>query len=43
VRAMRRHALGAHGVPWGDVCFTGYWRRGRTEEQEVRAAIDAAP
>lgn len=43
VRAMRRHAVGAHGVPRGDVCFTGYWRRGRTEEQEVRAALDAAP
>lgn len=40
VKLMRRHVVRERGVPKGDVCFTGYWRRGRTEEQEVRAAMD---
>ncbi|MDD7918454.1 siderophore-interacting protein [Actinomycetospora callitridis] len=42
VKAMRRHVVRERGVPKGDVCFTGYWRRGRTEEQEVRAAMDGS-
>ncbi|MHC1557534.1 siderophore-interacting protein [Actinomycetospora sp. C-140] len=40
VKAMRRHVVRERGVDKADVCFTGYWRRGRTEEQEVRAAMD---
>ena len=36
---MRRHVVRERGVDKRDVCFTGYWRRGRTEEQEVRAAL----
>lgn len=40
VKAMRRHVVRERGVDKRDVCFTGYWRRGRTEEQEVRAALD---
>ncbi|GLZ44013.1 siderophore-interacting protein [Actinomycetospora sp. NBRC 106375] len=40
VKAMRRHVVRERGVDKRDVCFTGYWRRGRTEEQEVRAAMD---
>ncbi|MFC5138797.1 siderophore-interacting protein [Actinomycetospora rhizophila] len=39
VKAMRRHVVRERGVDKRDVCFTGYWRRGRTEEQEVRAAL----
>jgi NADPH-dependent ferric siderophore reductase len=42
VRAMRRHVVRERGVDKHDVCFTGYWRRGRTEEQEVRAAVEGA-
>lgn len=42
VRAMRRHAVTERGVPKGDVCFTGYWRRGKSEEQTVREALAAA-
>ncbi|MEJ2887439.1 siderophore-interacting protein [Actinomycetospora aeridis] len=42
VKAMRRHVVRERGVDKGDVCFTGYWRRGRTEEQEVRAAMENA-
>ncbi len=42
VRDLRRHVVGARGVPKSDVCFTGYWRRGRTEEQEVRAALSGS-
>ncbi|GAA4938575.1 siderophore-interacting protein [Actinomycetospora succinea] len=40
VKAMRRHVVRERGVDKRDVCFTGYWRRGRTEEQEVRAAME---
>jgi NADPH-dependent ferric siderophore reductase len=42
VKAMRRHVVRERGVDKRDVCFTGYWRRGRTEEQEVRAAMEGA-
>ena len=41
VRALRRHVVGTLGVPKGDVCFTGYWRCGRTEEQRAQDAISA--
>lgn len=45
VRDLRRHVTRERAVPKDDICFTGYWRRGRTEEQEVRAALagDATP
>ena len=33
VKALRRHVVGDRGVPRTDVCFTGYWRRGVTEDQ----------
>jgi NADPH-dependent ferric siderophore reductase len=39
---MRRHVVRERGVDKRDVCFTGYWRRGRTEEQEVRAAMEGS-
>lgn len=41
VRALRRHLVRERGTDRRDVQFCGYWRRGRTEEQEVRAALAA--
>jgi len=41
VRALRRHLVRDRGFPPGNVTFTGYWRRGASEE-DLRAAISRA-
>ncbi|WP_431042630.1 siderophore-interacting protein [Streptomyces sp. P1-3] len=39
VRALRRHLVGDRGFDRKRVMFTGYWRRGATEEQLVEEAV----
>ncbi len=41
VKALRRHVVGPMGVAKTDVCFTGYWRRGVTEDEAAAAAMAA--
>ncbi|MET8543695.1 siderophore-interacting protein [Kitasatospora sp. NPDC004799] len=35
VRALRRHLVGERGMDRRAVCFMGYWRTGRTEDQRA--------
>lgn len=42
VRALRRHLVRDRGVDRSRVTFTGYWRRGTTEEQLVEEAVTKA-
>ncbi|KUJ70112.1 sialic acid transporter [Streptomyces albus subsp. albus] len=39
VRALRRHLVGDRGFDRAAIMFTGYWRRGATEEQLVEEAV----
>ncbi|MFF8813325.1 siderophore-interacting protein [Streptomyces pactum] len=39
VRALRRHLVGERGFDRKAVTFTGYWRKGATEEQLVEEAL----
>ncbi|WP_405012644.1 siderophore-interacting protein [Kitasatospora sp. NBC_01539] len=44
VRALRRHLVGERGTDRRSVCFSGYWRRGVSEEQlRAEAAAAAGP
>lgn len=44
VRALRRHLVKERGIDRRAVTFTGYWRRGVTEEQLTEEAVaEAAP
>lgn len=42
VRALRRHLVAQCGLDRGAVCFTGYWRQGRTEDDLLTEAVAAA-
>ncbi len=42
VRALRRHLVGERGLDRRRVSFTGYWRRGTTEDDLLEAAVAAA-
>jgi NADPH-dependent ferric siderophore reductase len=42
VRALRRHLVGERGLDRRRVSFTGYWRRGTTEDDLLEAAAAAA-
>ncbi|MET7641657.1 siderophore-interacting protein [Streptomyces sp. NPDC005438] len=42
VRAQRRHLVNERGVDRRAITFTGYWRRGATEEQLVEEAVSTA-
>ncbi|SEO11214.1 siderophore-interacting protein [Actinacidiphila rubida] len=42
VRALRRHLVGERGFDRTAVCFTGYWRRGTTEDDLLAAAVAEA-
>ncbi|MFJ6135476.1 SIP domain-containing protein [Kitasatospora sp. NPDC092286] len=35
VRELRRHLVGERGIDRRAVCFMGYWRTGRTEDQRA--------
>jgi hypothetical protein len=39
VRALRRHLVGDRGLDRRAVTFTGYWRRGATEEDLLAEAV----
>ncbi|TVL93789.1 siderophore-interacting protein [Streptomyces sp. SAJ15] len=39
VRTLRRHLVGERGFDREAVMFTGYWRRGATEEQLIEEAV----
>ncbi|MFH8366034.1 siderophore-interacting protein [Streptomyces sp. NPDC018031] len=39
VRALRRHLVGDRGFDRKAITFTGYWRKGATEEQLVEEAL----
>ncbi|MCO6010434.1 siderophore-interacting protein [Actinoallomurus purpureus] len=39
VRALRRHLVGERGLDRRAVVFTGYWRRGATEEDLIAEAV----
>ncbi|GAB3980971.1 siderophore-interacting protein [Actinoallomurus acanthiterrae] len=39
VRALRRHLVGERGLDRRAVVFTGYWRRGATEEDRLAEAV----
>jgi NADPH-dependent ferric siderophore reductase len=41
VKALRRHLVGERGIDRGRVTFTGYWRRGTTEDDLIAQAIAA--
>jgi NADPH-dependent ferric siderophore reductase len=43
VRALRRHLVGERGFDRRAVKFTGYWRRGATEEDLLAEAISEQP
>jgi NADPH-dependent ferric siderophore reductase len=40
VRALRRHLVGERGFDRRAVTFTGYWRRGATEEDLLAEAVN---
>ncbi|ARQ71454.1 siderophore-interacting protein [Streptomyces marincola] len=42
VRDLRRHLVGDRGVDRRRITFTGYWRRGTSEEDLINEAIAAA-
>ncbi|MEO3756594.1 siderophore-interacting protein [Streptomyces sp. B6B3] len=42
VKALRRHLVNDRGVDRRRVTFTGYWRRGTSEDDLIRQAIAAA-
>ena len=42
VRALRRHLVGERGIDRKSVTFTGYWRRGTTEDDLLEAAAAEA-
>lgn len=42
VRALRRHLVGERGLDRRAVSFTGYWRRGASEDQLLAEAVAAA-
>ncbi|OIV35229.1 hypothetical protein BIV57_22715 [Mangrovactinospora gilvigrisea] len=42
VREVRRHLVRERGMPRRRVTFTGYWRRGASEEQLLEEAVAAA-
>jgi NADPH-dependent ferric siderophore reductase len=42
VRAQRRHLTAERGVPRAAISFTGYWRRGATEDDLLTAAAQEA-
>jgi NADPH-dependent ferric siderophore reductase len=41
VRALRRHLVTGRGFDRARITFTGYWRRGATEEDLLREAVAA--
>ena len=41
-RALRRHLVQDRGYPREAVSFTGYWRRGTTEDELLAAAVAEA-
>jgi NADPH-dependent ferric siderophore reductase len=43
VRALRRHLVGERGLDRRAVTFTGYWRRGATEEDLLTEALADRP
>jgi NADPH-dependent ferric siderophore reductase len=42
VKALRRHLVRERGIDRRRVTFTGYWRRGTTEDQLIEEAIATA-
>ncbi|SDZ29762.1 NADPH-dependent ferric siderophore reductase, contains FAD-binding and SIP domains [Micromonospora pattaloongensis] len=42
VRALRRHLVADRGLDRSRITFTGYWRRGATEEDLIAEAISGA-